>query len=60
VENETVYRVLPFLLNCKQASGQKAHTHGGGRLNINRKKKITFLPLINVPKHSIFFKLRYT
>lgn len=50
-KNETVYRVLLFILNCKPALGQKVCTRGGGRLNIN---KISFLPLINVSKQYIF------
>lgn len=52
VENETVYRVLPFILNCTPALGQKTCMHGGGRLNMN---KIPVLPLINVSKRYIFF-----
>lgn len=34
--SETVYRVLPFIVNCKPALGQKVCTHGGGRLNMNK------------------------
>lgn len=34
--SETVYRVLPFILNCKPALGQKVCTHGGGKLNMNK------------------------
>lgn len=39
MENETVYRVLPFILNRKAALGQEVHMHGG-RLNMS---KISFV-----------------